>query len=146
APDSVAVRGRADEVAIRQPRTLPDGRIASGSAARAGSRLAARNGGAVAAAAVGRGAGARRPRQLRTPAGAPRHTPPLPAGRRRGGAGCRRRGRVVKLARSLRARRGGIVTALRLRLSDPRLEAMTWTVRLISHRPEASAGSTRCLP
>jgi transposase len=40
----------------------------------------------------------------------------------------------VKLARTLSEHRDGIVNAIRLRLSNARLEAMNSTVRLISHR------------
>jgi hypothetical protein len=40
----------------------------------------------------------------------------------------------VKLARTLSDHRDGIVNAIRLRLSNARLEAMNSTVRLISHR------------
>ena len=40
----------------------------------------------------------------------------------------------VKLARTLNEHRDGIANAIRLRLSNARLEAMNSTVRLISHR------------
>jgi transposase len=40
----------------------------------------------------------------------------------------------VRLARTLRARRDGILAAIRLGLSNSRLEALNSKVRLISHR------------
>ena len=40
----------------------------------------------------------------------------------------------VRLARTLRARRDGILAAIRLGLSNSRLEALNSKIRLISHR------------